>query len=191
MTDFYDDSDMKIASAQPSKQIKESKRAAEAAENFDLHRDNGNLARAQRLGATFVCEIKALNPGADGSMFRISEAGEQYAMQSKLLVMFSFVVGMEAFIPDKLLVRTALNVFYDSLKKEEPVLYDKMSSSGAFSFYYLEYRRGGDPYRNVSKAFAMLCGKDGVDDYVKNGEEIFRHYYDFAKKLIAEVGFIQ
>lgn len=186
MFEKFDDSDMKIAGEKMPKGSS-FQQENETVNLYEIQRQNGNLAKAQRIGATLVERIGKLTLDNRDSI----TDNDRYAVQKKLLMIFGFVVGIEEFSPNKLLVRTSLNVFYDTLKKEDPALYESMGLTGAFSFYYLEYRRKGDITQNIANAFAMLCGAEGDIALVESGADIFGHYFSFVKALIAQAGYVQ
>ena len=99
------------------------------------------------------------------------------------------IIGMEQYIPGKALVGTALNVFYDTLKKEDPKLYDDMSATGSLTFYYLAYRREGNQDRRVAQAFAMLCGNEESEDLIQVGEAIYHRYRHMVREYVEGIGF--
>lgn len=180
--------DVKVAGENLSRQIQ-----AEAARSYEdkweQSRENGNFARAQRIGATLACEASSVS-----FLVFSGDNGEKRAGLCRLLAAFAFVAGIEAGIKDRLLSRIALNVFYNLLKKDDPALYDQINSGGEFTFFYLAYRRGGDPRtdaasHDVAGAFAMLLGREGEDELIAEGAEIFEKYFDFARNLIAGVAF--
>ncbi|MBE6764933.1 MAG: hypothetical protein E7546_03505 [Ruminococcaceae bacterium] len=181
MVERFDDSDMKIVGSAPSKA--EEPRDNETVNLYEEQKQNGNIAKAQRVGATLAGDIDALSVECEAAL----PSDDMLAVQKKLLMIFSFVAGIEEFSPNKLIVRTTLNVFYDTLKKEDPALYESMGLTGAFSFYYLEYRRSGDATANIANAFAMLCGAESDSAYVETGSAVFEKYYSFVKELIAQV----
>ena len=179
----FDDSDIKIfggGSKSGSKSID-----VDSAQLFEMQKANGNIARSQMLGA-------ALAERVDGLDICIDEVCDEVTSNHmRILMIFSMVVGIEEGLPDRILVRTALNVFYDTLKKEKPQLYDSMSASGAFTFYYLEYRRGGDKAKRIAKAFTMLCGNDGDEKLIGAGDALFCGYFDHARGLSEEMNFVR
>lgn len=185
MIGTYDDSDMKIADGK--KKSVEQQYDGESVNFYEEQTENGNLAKAQRVGATLAENVDRLifeQP-------KLSECTAGLPVQKKLLMIFGFVAGIEEFTPNKLLIRTCLNVFYDTLKRESPAIYESMGLTGAFSFFYLEYRRKGDSAQNIANAFAMLCGADGNDEYIALGSKIFGEYFSFVEKLTEEVGYVR
>ena len=187
MADMYTNDaefdDVKLAGDRPSEQIRESHAADD---KWETYQQNGNIARAQKIGATLGGIIAGNKQGDAG-------AGREDTLHM-VLAAFACVAAMESGLPDKLLVRVALNVFYDVVKKENPWLYDQMGSSGAFTFFYLAWRKPGDAYRNVAETFAMLAGKTyeaetDQDQYAADTRELFLHSCDFAEAAVREVAF--
>ena len=80
-------------------------------------------------------------------------------------------------------------MFYDTLKKEDPKLYDDMSATGSLTFYYLAYRRDGDPKLRVAQAFAMLCGDEENEDLIQVGEAIYHRYRHMVREYVDGIGF--
>lgn len=179
-----DDSDMKIAGAEISAEP-EGISDAESLEIYDRMRRNGDLSRARRLGASLAGSIDRLH-----SELLTDKSDETVVLHSKLLVVFSAVAGIESMLSNRMLVRTALNVFYDTLKKDSPEIYDSMSVSGAVTFYYLEYRKLGDAAADIGGKFAMLCGRDEDDELMRLGLDIFTHGFDYVRSVIDEMAFI-
>ena len=182
----YDDSDMKIVGSGGitigADGSSEDDRRTES--EYERQLGNGNLARARRLGATLADSAERLE--SDGPA--VTDA---ISAHKKMMMLFALVIGIEEELDDQLLRRAALNVFYDTLKKEKPLLYDSMSSSGAFTFYYLDYRKGGDRTARLSKSFAMLCGREDDEELAKCGGGIFNEYRDYAKRAIGEMSFVK
>ncbi len=178
-----EDNDIKIAgSAGGADAVK----AAEPddIENYDRMRRNGDLSRARRLGASLAGNIDSLYDalGAEAQ-------DDTVALHSKLLTVFSVVAALESLLPNRMLVRTALNVFYDTLKKDFPELYDSMSVSGAVTFYYLEYRKLGKTAADIGGKFAMLCGREEDDVLMTLGLDIFTRGFDHVRTLIDDMAF--
>ncbi len=181
----FDDSDMKIAGSKPSEAVNASERETDVV--YEHHRDSGNLAKSRRLGASLADYIERFgNVNGDPSTGDI-----KIELHKRLLAIFAMVVGIESLLPDRVLIRASLNVFYDTLKKEKPQLYDAMSSSGAFTFYYLAYRKGsGSNREGIGSSFAMLCGNDGNQAFIDMGLAVFDEYYSYVEQLIGELNFI-
>lgn len=185
--DFTDDRDVKIFSGNS-----ESNAAPEDSEYVKLineKKGSRNIRRAMQLGASLVMEIDRSMPDLNSGVFALPDEFDPMLLHRSMLMVFSMIIGLEQYIPGKALVGTALNVFYDTLKKENPKLYDDMSATGSFTFYYLAYRRDGDPKRRVAQAFAMLCGDESSDDLIQVGEAIYHRYRHIVREFVAGVGF--
>lgn len=182
----FDDSDMKIAGENPSDGVGTD---AETDRLYAYRLERGELANARRLGATLADYVEGQGGGSDD----ILAPDMKIAMHKQLLAIFALVVGVESSMPDRILTRACLNVFYNTLKKDSPRLYDAMSASGAFSFYYLKYRKDsadGGVY-GIAESFAMLCGSERDTALREMGENIFRKYYNISLELVKDMSFSQ
>ncbi len=177
-----DDSDMKLAEPGACRSSVED---SDAPEGYDRMRRNGDLSRARRLGASLAGSIDSIYQS-----FCVTENDSTVILHSKLLVVFSAVAAMESLLSDRILARTALNVFYDTLKKDSPQLYDSMSVSGAVTFYYLEYRKLGQTAADIGGKFAMLCGREEDDALMELGLDIFTRSFAHVRSVIDEMSFV-
>ena len=179
------DKDMKIVGDFPSKNI---------AKNPDLYGDgadyvrekaSGNLDKAAKLGAELatqfvkVCKKDELTISKDDS--------ETLMTQKILLLSFTVMAGLELFLPNMALANAARTTFFDSLFEIDKDLFEKSSDTGAFSFYYLSFRRGTDVDRRVGQTFAMLCSHDGDPIYQELGEALYCWFLSVVQKKVKEV----
>jgi len=178
-----DDSDMKIAGVSDSA-ASDSAMDPESIDAYDRMRRSGELSRARRLGASLADCIEDVFKS-----LAIKSSDETVLLHSKLLVIFSAVAAMESDLPNPMLARTALNVFYDTLKKDSPELYDSMSVTGAVTFYYLEYRKLGVMPADIGGKFAMLCGREEDDALMSLGLDVFTRSFDHVRKIIDGMSF--
>ena len=74
------------------------------------------------------------------------------------------------------------------VEKLMPYLGGFMLDSGAFSFYYLAYRRGNEVDRRIGQTFAMLCAHDGDPIYQELGEAIYCWFISRVSKKLKESG---
>ncbi|MBQ1398186.1 MAG: hypothetical protein IIY89_06805 [Clostridia bacterium] len=185
--EFNDDRDVKIFSGDSS-----DNNAPEDSEYVRLineKKGSRNIRRAMQLGASLVMEIDRCIPDLNSGVMALSDDLDPMLLHRSMLLVFSIIIGMEQYIPGKALVGTALNVFYDTLKKEDPKLYDDMSATGSLTFYYLAYRRDGEPKRRVAQAFAMLCGDENNEDLIQVGEAIYHRYRHMVREYVDGIGF--
>ncbi len=179
-----DDSDMKIVGAGTTPAY-DCAAESEALEKYDQLRRSGELAKARRLGAFLAAHIEEINGEPECAL------GEKIGLHRRLMIIFASVAAMERELPERILVQTALNVFYDTLKKDSPGLYDSMSASGAITFYYLEYRKLGRMPADIGGAFAMLCGREEDAVLIEMGSGLFARAFDYVCSVIQNVGFDQ
>ncbi len=186
--DFLDDRDVKIFGDDKEECCCTSE-DSEYVKLINEQKGSRNIRRAMRLGASLVMQIDRAMPDLNTGAFALHDDQDPMLLNRSMLMVFSMIIGMEQYIPGKALVGTALNVFYDTLKKEDPKLYDDMSATGAFTFYYLAYRRNGDPKQRVAQAFAMLCGDENNDDLIQVGVAIYHRYRHIVRDFVEEIGF--
>ena len=185
--EYNDDRDVKIFSGDS-----DANKAPEDSEYVRLineQKGSRNIRRAMQLGASLVMEIDRCIPDLNSGVLALPDDLDSMLLHRSMLLVFSIIIGMEQYIPGKALVGTALNVFYDTLKKEDPKLYDDMSATGSLTFYYLAYRRDGDPKLRVAQAFAMLCGDEESDDLIQVGEAIYHRYRHMVREYVDGIGF--
>ena len=109
-------------------------------------------------------------------------------IQRRLLLSFTATVGFEQFCRDDALCGIAQKSFIDTVKKTDPELYRSAGDTGAFSFYYLAYRRGSEIDRRIGQTFAMLCSHDGDPIYQELGEALYCWFLSAVRKSAKELG---
>ena len=178
-----EDSDMKIAgdSFDPAEPTGDD--SDQTARELEHQKENGNQSRARRLGALMADDVSAVEGG--------NPAGDSVLQsQRRILLAFAVQMGLECFLPGKLLTETATAVFFDTLRETAPAFYEDLQESGAFSFYYLCVREGGDAVPKVGKTFASLCGRADNASYIRMGEELYRRFIDQVKHFVDVLGFV-
>lgn len=169
------DSDIKIVGNNPSEDIRRQKNAA-----VQNTVDNESKKKAKQIGkevaAIFADEANCSNIGE-------IDNGELLS-QRRLLLSFAATVGFESYIGDDTLVGFAQKSFLDTVKKTDLQLYKETSEMGAFSFYYLAYRRGTDTIRRIGQTFAMLCSHDGDPIFQEMGEALYCWFSSEVKEII-------
>ncbi|MBR4761037.1 MAG: hypothetical protein IK086_00180 [Clostridia bacterium] len=171
------DSDVKIAGDKPSKDIKRNMAAGD-----EKGVSGEQRAAAKRVGAA-VAE-KFLKDADDLPEGENTDYG--LLMQRRLLLSFAATAGFEQYIPDDTLSGVAQKSFLDALKKAGDDIYKTSSDMGAFSFYYLAFRRGNDVERRIGQTFAMLCSHDGDPIYQELGEALYCWFNAVVRKATEE-----
>ena len=180
MIDLYSDSDIKIAGSKPSRDI-EKRREKTAAPNVPNKEKTENAkALGKRVALEFIRDSK-------DSSFPDENEDFEMAAQRRLLLSFTATVGFEQFCPDDTLCGIAQKSFIDTVKKEDNGLYKASNDTGAFSFYYLAYRRGSEIDRRIGQTFAMLCSHDGDPVYQELGETLYCWFLSVVKKAATEL----
>ena len=146
----------------------------------------GNTEKAKLLGKTLAQEVVSRLDSFP--MDENEESDEAMTVQRGIMMTFAAVIAMEENIPSEVVHQTAENSFNSELEKISPDIYKAVGDSGAFSFYYLAYRRGTEVVRRMGQTFAMLCAHDGDPIYQELGEVLYCWFSSRIKELAAENG---
>lgn len=146
-----------------------------------------NLADVKTVGAEIAAKTvkTAAVPWGD-------EQNDSFDLQLQrgLLLAFAAVVTVESLPTEDRVKDIIKQEFYNQLASLDNGLYKGTTDSGAFSFYYLAYRRGIDVERRIGQTFAMLCSHDGDPVYQELGEALFCSMRSKTAKAIASFGII-
>ena len=177
---MYSDNDMKIAGDKPSLDIQKNRERNEQKDHT-----TAEISAAKKLGAKVA---EAFLSDADQAQMLPEEDDSQPMIQRRLLLSFTATVGLEQYCKDDTLAGLAQKSFLDTLKKTSNELYRSSSDTGAFSFYYLAYRRGSEIDRRIGQTFAMLCGHDGDPIYQELGEALYCWFLSVVRKQVQQSG---
>lgn len=170
------DEDVKIAGEKYVAPTKPSNQS-QTATNF-----NGDFENAKKAGvklAEKIVKTAAVPWGEE------QDDSFDLKLQRGLLLAFSAVVTVESLTVSERIKDIIKHEFYKELSKQDAGLYKGTTDSGAFSFYYLAYRRGIDIDRRIGQTFAMLCAHDGDPIYQELGEALFCSMQSKTMKIIA------
>lgn len=146
----------------------------------------GNTEKAKHLGRALAGEVVS---HLDSFPVDECESGNAVmSVQRGIMMTFAAVIAMEENLASTVVHQTAENSFNEELEKLSPDIYRAVSDSGAFSFYYLAYRRGTDVVRRMGQTFAMLCSHDGDPVYQELGEAIYCWFKSFAEGKLKDSG---
>ena len=183
---MYSDNDIKIAGDRPSLDIKRNRETAASKKSEPKSED---IKNARELG-----RIIAEKFIGDARTAEISDEGEpsdfEMLIQRRLLLSFTATVGFEQYCADDSLAGIAQKSFIDTVKKTDIELYNSSSDTGAFSFYYVAYRRGSEIERRMGQTFAMLCAHDGDPVYQELGEALYCWFISTVKKIAQKLNLI-
>ena len=178
MKTIFNDNDIKIAGNKPSEDIKKN-RSSESADT-DVSKELVESAKkiGMNIAEIFIEDVESQSDNTPENAILIA--------QRKLLMSFTATVGFEQYISDDTLVGFAQKSFLDTLKKHSAEMYKSSRDSGAFSFYYLAYRRDNDIERRMGQTFAMLCSHDGDPIFQELGEALFCWFSSCVRKTVKE-----
>ncbi len=178
------DEDIKIASLGNNKPKKDEH--SSVLDEYTRETAKGNTDKAKELGKLLAKEVVS---HIDSFPVDENESGNAgMAVQRGVMMTFAAVVALEENIFSTVVHQTAENSFNSELERLSPDIYNAVSDSGAFSFYYLAYRRGTEVVRRMGQTFAMLCSHDGDPVYQELGEAIYCWFKSFAEKTINKSG---
>ena len=173
-----DDLDVKIAGDKPSEDVRRNKTAPV---------QNSSVSSEQKKAAIEIGKVVAKSFIADAET-EIDPEFSDYDMivQRRLLLSFTATAGFEQYIGDDTLDGIAQKSFLDTLNKHSAELYKTSCDTGAFSFYYLAFRRGSEVDRRIGQTFAMLCSHDGDPIFQELGEALYCWFLSVVRKAVAE-----
>ena len=171
------DSDVKIAGDKPSKDIRKNISVSD-----DLTVSKEQRAAAKKIGCSVA--NKFLKDASQASMGENTDY--DLLVQRRLLLSFSATAAFEQYMENDTLAGVAQKSFLDTVRKESEEIYKTSSDMGAFSFYYLAFRRGNDIERRMGQTFAMLCSHDGDPIFQELGEALYCWFTSVVKRTIKE-----
>ena len=186
---MFQDSDMKIVGEKPSSDVKKNIELYGDIVVYDKEKANGNIKKAKELGAVLATEFVSV---CKKDELTISENdSESLITQKVLLLSFTVMAGLEEFCPNITIANAARSAFFDELHNLDEGLFEKSSDTGAFSFYYLSFRRGTEVDRRVGQTFAMLCSHDGDPIYQELGEALYCWFLSTVQKNVNQTEFVK
>lgn len=171
------DEDIKIAGNKPSLSIKQNSNLA----NKESEIPKEIVNSAKKLGelvALEFCKASDAYPNA------VEEADNNMIIQRLLLLSFTVTVGFDKHLQNEAVAGIAQKSFLKTVKNTSNELYKYTSDTGAFSFYYLAYRRGSEVERRMGQTFAMLCSHDGDPIYQELGEVLYCWFSSVIETLV-------
>ncbi len=176
---MYSDDDIKIAGDKPSMSLKNNKKLP----------DEKKLTNEQIKAAKLWGEAVAKKFIKDISDSEIGERQSNLEMltQRRMLLSFAATIGFETVSGDDAVGGLAEKSFLDTIKKNDPKHYVTAEDNGAFSFYYLAFRRGSEVERRIGQTFAMLCSHDGDPIYQELGEALYCWFLSVVKDAAEEL----
>lgn len=173
------DEDIKIVGDKPSLDVKNNLTKVGSAVPF-----NDSVNENARQWGRFVAAEFIKESGADSLEDNLDF---NMIIQKRLLLSFTATIGFEKYCTNDSLCGIAQKSFIDEIKKENKEIYKTSQDTGAFSFYYLAFRRGGETDRRVGQTFAMLCSHDGDPIYQELGEALYCWFLSVVKKYAQQL----
>ena len=178
---MYSDNDVKIASDKPSVSIKQNALKSENTKRLSTEETKKAKLWGKAVADKFIKDITE-------SLVGERECNLEMLSQRRILPSFAASIGFETLTENDTLGGLALKSFLDTIKKNDPKHYVTAEDNGAFSFYYLAYRRGNDVERRIGQTFAMLCSHDGDTIYQEIGEALYCWFLSVVKSEAEALG---
>lgn len=181
---MYSDNDIKIAGDKPSLDIKKNKEQSLQTSGPDKTLIKNAKAWGKAVALKFIEDAKVSEDSQDDS------SNTDMLIHRRMLLSFTATVGFEQFCGDDAVSGIAQKSFIDTIKQKEPEIYKTSEDTGAFSFYYLAFRRGGEVDRRIGQTFAMLCSHDGDPIFQELGEALYCWFLSVVKMCAEEYNII-
>ena len=174
------DEDIKIAGNKPSLSIKQN--SVLTNKESDVPKEVADKAKllGKLVGDEF-CKASDAYPNA------APETDNNMLVQRLLLLSFTVTVGFDKHLNDEAIAGIAQKSFLKTVKNTSSELYKYTSDTGAFSFYYLAYRRGSEVDRRMGQTFAMLCSHDGDPIYQELGEVLYCWFSSLIENTVDKI----
>ncbi len=182
-----DDRDMKIFGSPDKEGDAEFLRQIEI---LDHHRQNGNVDKARVLGGKLFDLVKedANRPKEIDPEFTEGKM----PVKTGVLGMFATEAALNMFLPSTQLSTIAIAELHRLLAKTNSPVYEKILESPAYSFYYLSLRKGSaDPGREIGKAFAEHCRREGEEKFIERGKYIYDKVMEEVQRQIDLMDFAE
>lgn len=187
------ESDVKIYISK--KELNKNCEIAAAVNDVRIHRANGNIEKARRLGEALATISPTANDGEMSVNLKEHLAPKFFTQdilyQIKVLLVFACESLIQLELPVSILSTAAVTAMYEKIEKLSPGFYDNIANGAAFTFYYLALQKGGNLSENIGEAFAMLCSVKNKDSFVQAGSTVWNIAVDFIEKEIEKVTFEQ
>ena len=157
------------------------------AKDIGFHKENGNIQKAQRLGAA-MADLKPDDKRL-GILRPDDDLTSPILYQARVLITFLCGRCARENINAPILTDTARGAMYDRLKENEHGYYTNIADGAAFSFYRLALKKPGDKAQLVGDEFAKLCGSANDVSLKELGVRIYSNTVDYLIKLIDECDF--
>lgn len=189
MSRVHEDKDMKIfGSNRADKSFLNSELYGDDAD-YQKQKENGNVDKAKELGVLLANEFVSV---CRKDELTLSQNDNESLMTQKILLLsFTVMAGLEEFCDNIAIANTARTSFFDKLYELDNDLFVRSSDTGAFSFYYLSFRRGTEVDRRVGQTFAMLCSHDGDPIYQELGEALYCWFFSIIQKKVEQAEFVK
>ena len=188
MLNKFNDDDMRIAPEDLSQlNVKENLAADDNIDLFMRQRAIGNTNRARKLGEKYVADL------VDCVWTKTPEGLSQEIFEKQLKILYAYSVhrAIETYSPNHIVADAALGSFYERLEEADPVLFNEINESPAFSMYLFLHRSMDECAKTVGNTFASLCETKGFSDCEIIGESAYSRFMGACLQRILTAGYAE
>jgi hypothetical protein len=162
----------------------------ETAAFLNRQRSNGNIARAKSLGEELAMLDPENNIGLRFTNLPADESKAPHAIshQARALVVFLAQTALHIKLRTQLLSSCAVNAMYDKIMKTSPDFYNGLCDGAAFTLYSLSLK-DEDTGASIGEHFAMLCGMEGIKEYITFGVNLYKEAIGVIEQILNEYKF--
>ncbi len=175
---LFDDSDIKIAGSRHNNKQTDISGEVVTEKEISLAKELG-----KNLSVRF---LDAVN-----NAFLEDNDDPQMLIQRQVLLAFTVSVTLDEFCLNDTLAGIAEKSFLDALGNASAEISANCNDTGAFSFYYLAYRRKTEVDRRIGQTFAMLCAHDGDSIFQELGEALYCWFSSVVRDEISKSGIMK
>ena len=157
------------------------------AKDIGFHKENGNIQKAQRLGAA-MADLKPDDKRL-GILRPDDDLTSPILYQARVLITFLCGRCARENIKAPIITDTVRTAMYDRLKENEHGYYTNIADGAAFSFYRLALKKEGDKAQLVGNEFAKLCGSANDASLKELGSRIYTDAVAYLINIIKECDF--
>ena len=109
--------------------------------------------------------------------------------QLKILFVYAMHRTVDGYSQNHILANTAIASFYELLEAKEPVFFEALCQSAAFTMYLYAHRSRQENAESVGSIFASMCGVKGNSDCAAIGESAYARFTGACVQRMADAGY--
>ena len=184
----FEDDDIKIFTPAAKNNADVDQDVIATMEALDRERQNGNVNKARVIGKhlskLFIDEVNRLDSLPEEFQ------GSKVRQNTGVLFLFSAETALNMFLPTNTLATIAISALNDRLEDRKSDLFRNVYESPAYSFYYLNIRKGSEDIPNdIGSAYAMLCSHENDPAFIEMGSSLYNMVLDEVESDVKKAKF--